>query len=99
MQTFLVMHQLLGIDLMNVRPFFPNTAGTLAKALKNTSAEFRQCWYDSESGFLVCEWHAGCAEDIRAVLELASLPVESIHPVTGFSLEDMLGYLPAEAGG
>lgn len=96
MQTFLVTHQLLGIDLENVHPFYAKTAATLESVVNGVGAEFRQCWYDSDSGFLVCEWNAECAEDVKASLESVGLPVESIYPVTRFSADDMLACLPAE---
>lgn len=96
MQTFLVTHQLMGIDLENVHPFYLNTAATLESAVKEVGAEFRQCWYDSDSGFLVCEWRAECADDIRAALGSVGFPIESVHPVTRFSVDDMLGRLPEE---
>lgn len=97
MQTFLVVHQLMGIELSNVHPYYLEAADTLTRAAEASGAQFQQCWYDSEDGLLVCEWKAEEAECIRTALKSIDFPLESIHAVTRFSAEDLMGFLPTEA--
>ena len=96
MPTFLVMHQLMGIELTNVHSYYIEVADTLTRAVEASGAQFQQCWYDSENGLLVCEWRAEEAECIRKVLKSIDFPVESIHEVTRFSAQDLIAQLPSE---
>lgn len=98
MPTFLVMHQLMGLELSNLHPYHLDAANTLTWAVEASGAQFQQCWYDAENGLLVCEWKAEEPECIRKVLKSIDFPVESIHPVTRFSPQELLAQLPAALG-
>ena len=87
MDTFLVIHQLLGIDLTNVDPYYIVAAQAAGEAADQHGAAFRQCWYDEADGLLVCEWEASSEDAVRETLKAGNIPMESIHRVQHFSMD------------
>ena len=95
-ETFIVLHEVMGVDLSNIHPYLKVAAGLFTSAAALFGAKFQQCWYEKETGFLVCEWRARDCDSIRKVLSAAHIPYSTIHAMVKYSPDELEAMLPED---